>query len=280
MKRLAVIGFPIEHSISPAIHQPALDALGVAARYERLRVPPEELPSFVARLRGGGWMGVNVTVPHKEAVIPLLDGLDPEAEAIGAVNTIVAMQGRLVGYNTDARGFLEALQVEGRFYLPGARVVLLGAGGAARAVLRALTSAHVAEVRLFNRHLDRAKRLAEDSDGWGTDSLVIAHPWELRELEQAVAGCDLLVNATSVGLSAPETPIAGGIIPASAMVVDLIYNPRPTQFLKDARECGARTLDGLPMLVYQAAAAFQLWTGRAAPVDTMMRAAEAALRGF
>jgi shikimate dehydrogenase len=277
MKRLAVIGFPIEHSISPAIHQPALDALGIAARYERRRVAPEELPTFVEGLRGGGWMGVNVTVPHKEAVIPFLDGLDPEAEAIGAVNTVVVMDGGLVGYNTDARGFIQALQIEGRFHPPGATVALLGAGGAARAVLRALTMAGVAEVRLFNRHLDRAKRLVDASDGWGGETLVAAHPWEHGEMERGIAGCDLLVNATSVGLAGSESPISGDLIPADALVVDLIYNPRPTRLLQEARERGARTLDGLPMLVYQAAAAFQLWTGRAAPVETMMRAAEAAL---
>ena len=138
MKRLAVIGYPIKHSISPAMHQAALDALGVEARYDRVEVTPDDLPAFVAELRDGEWGGINVTVPHKEAVLPLLDEVTPEAAAIGAVNTIVLSEDRLIGHNTDAAGFLRALRDDGGFDPAGRVVALLGAGGAARAVLWSL----------------------------------------------------------------------------------------------------------------------------------------------
>ncbi|MCL4531650.1 MAG: shikimate dehydrogenase [Actinobacteria bacterium] len=277
MKQLAVIGYPISHSLSPALHGAALAACGVDAGYDRREVAPADLPAFVSDLRSGDWLGINVTVPHKEAVIPLLDGLSPEAEAIGAVNTVVVSQERLVGYNTDGIGFLQALRERGRFDPRGRQVVVLGAGGAARAVVWALCRAGAARVSLHNRHRERAQRLAASARAWQWDTEVAVEPWDPAAVAMGLAGAGLLVNATSVGLAVHETPLPAELIPEGILAVDLIYNPRPTRLLREAALRGARTLDGLPMLVYQGAAAFELWTGHKAPVEAMQDAAERAL---
>ncbi len=278
MKRLAVIGYPIHHSISPAMHQAALDLYGIPVVYERREVVPDKLPAFIDSLRDGEWMGINVTVPHKEAVIPLLDGLSPDAEAIGAVNTVVASDGRLVGYNTDADGFLRALRERGEFDPAGRDVALLGAGGAARAVLWALCRAGARKVTIFNRHVERAERLRMAAAVWGISTQLDVARIDQFSVSAKLSRGGLLVNATSVGLAPTETPVAAESIPEGILVVDLIYNPRPTRLLREAGERGARTLDGLPMLVHQGAAAFERWMGRAAPVDVMFAAAERALQ--
>jgi len=281
MKKLAVIGYPIGHSLSPVFQQAALDVLGLNASYGRVEVLPQDLPDFVAGLRSDQWLGVNVTVPHKEVIIPLLDGLSPEAEAIGAVNTVIVSQtGRgLLGHNTDAAGFLRALQEDGAFDPAGKSVTLLGAGGAARAVAYSLMTARVGRIAIFNRHGQRAVRLAQACRGWSTRTEVRALPWEEAVLAVELRHSQLVVNATSVGLAAGDTPVFGDLIPPGALVFDLIYNPRPTRFLREAAARGARSLDGLSMLVYQGAASFELWTGRKAPVEAMMEAAERAVEG-
>lgn len=277
MKRLAVIGWPVKHSISPTIQRAALQKLGIDASYDREEVSPEDLPSFVAALRSGAWLGINVTIPHKETIIPLLDRLSPGAAAIGAVNTVVVDEGRLSGHNTDAAGFIESLRGQGSHSPAGERVALLGAGGAARAVLWSLVEGGAGRVTLFNRHRERAESLAAAARSWRGETELFVEPWTEDALARTVPECSLVVNATSVGLSAGDTPIAGGLVERHALVVDLIYNPRPTRLLREARARGARTLDGLPMLVYQGAAAFELWTGKAAPVQEMLAAAETAL---
>ncbi|MHB1159550.1 MAG: shikimate dehydrogenase [Chloroflexota bacterium] len=277
---MAVIGYPISHSISPALHTAALESCGIDATYVRREVASGDLPAFVAGLRSGSWMGINVTVPHKESVIPLLDELSPEARAIGAVNTVVVSERRLVGYNTDAAGFLLALREEGGYDPAGRDVVLLGAGGAARAVLWALGLAGARRVGLYNRHLERAERLAEAARAWGHGSEVAVEAWDTERIGGRLAGGGLLVNATSVGLDPGATPLPAEAIPGGVVVADLIYNPRPTRLLREAALRGARTLDGLPMLVYQGAAAFEQWTGKKAPVRAMFAAAERALGGI
>lgn len=278
MDRLAVIGFPIEHSVSPAMHTAAIELLGLDLRYDRVAVPPQDLESFVSGLRRGGWRGVNVTVPHKEAVAGLVDRLSPESRAIGAVNTVVVdAGGRLAGHNTDAAGFIRALMEAAGFDPAGAGVTLLGAGGAARAVLWALGNAGARQVRLFNRDPERAERLAAESGAWGLQTAVLVAPWNEPELSRSLDQADLLVNATSAGMASNESLLPGEMLRPNSLVVDLVYNPRPTRLLREASARGCRVLDGLPMLVHQGAAAFQLWTGRPAPVSTMMAAAERAL---
>jgi shikimate dehydrogenase len=276
--RLGVVGYPIEHSISPAIHQAALDYLGIDARYERWSVAPGDLAGWVAGLRAPDVLGANVTIPHKEALIPLLDALDPAAREIGAVNTVLKQDGRLVGANTDAAGFGRALAEAG--YTPGTgEAVMLGAGGAARAVGCALLTAGVQHLAIFNRDAPRATALASALTGAGPTpgSRVDAFALDAPELDAHLARCELLVNTTAIGMRPGECLLRPEQVPARALVVDIIYRPAETALLAAAARRGARTQNGLPMLVYQAAVAFERWTGRQPPLDVMFAAARQAL---
>lgn len=270
---LGIIGYPLGHSISPAMQQAALDHLDLDMRYLVWETPPEAIAERMAFLRRPENLGANVTVPHKEAVVPLMDGLDPLARRIGAVNTIVDREGRLLGHNTDAQGFLWALREAG-FEPTGKRALLLGAGGAGRAVAVALVEADVESLIIVNRTLGRAEALAGELEPRAT-----ALAWDERHAAAATA--DLIVNATSMGMRggpAPqESPISASAIPPHALAYDLVYNPMMTSFLAQAERAGARTLGGLAMLVYQGAAAFEIWTGRMAPIEVMMTAAKRAL---
>lgn len=278
MKKLGIIGWPLGHSISPAFQQAALDHCGIKARYHAYEVRPAELPAFMARVRSEGWLGLNVTVPHKEAVASLVDELSPEARAIGAVNTVVNQGSRLIGHNTDASGFRESLLAEAGFDPAGRHAVLLGAGGAGRAVAFTLLSMGVGAITICNRHQERAEALADHLRRHSHSAAMETVPWGSGELEAKLEGCDLLVNATSVGLHPGETPLPGHLLPPQALVYDLIYSPPVTRFLAEAQQRGARTLNGLAMLIYQGAAAFELWAGQLAPLGVMRAAAEAALR--
>ncbi len=265
--RLGLIGYPLAHSVSPAMHRAALRAVGLEGSYRLLETPPGELESRVMEVRRA-YRGVNVTVPHKVAVMPYLDAVSPEAQAIGAVNTIVNEAGRLIGHNTDAPGFARALEAAG-VTARGMWAVVLGAGGAARAVVYALVQAG-ARVRVANRTFARAAALAE---AFGAEAV----PFEGPAFAQAVRAADLLVNATSVGLNDPNaSPIPEGVWPRVA-VVDIVYNPLETRLLREARAAGLVAVDGLGMLVWQGALAFELWTGRKAPVAAMRAAARMAL---
>ena len=279
--RAGVVGYPIGHSISPAIHQAALDELGIDARYERWQVPAAGLAAWVRRLRDPQTLGANVTVPHKQAVMPHLDELGDAARAIGAVNTIVHVDGRLRGENTDAAGFARSL-ADVDYRPAGERAVLLGAGGAARAVAYALLTEGVHRLTLFNRRVERARDLAvalsvSSTAKSATTPNVEAFALDAPELEARLATCTLLVNTTSVGMGDGARLLAPTAVPAHALVADIVYNPPRTPLLADAAARGARTLNGLPMLVYQAALAFTLWTGQEAPLATMFRAAREAL---
>lgn len=266
--RLGLIGHPVSHSLSPAMHNAALAALGLEGRYEALDTPVELLEQRIAQVRQG-WAGVNVTVPHKEAVIPWLDDLSPQAQAVGAVNTIVNHQGRLLGHNTDVEGFLLGLQESGIAY-ESRQAVVLGAGGAARAIVYGLRQAGCT-VAVANRSLERANSLAQEM---GASALGLESP----DLFLALQHCDLLVNTTSVGLKDPQaSPLPGGVLPRKATVVDIVYNPLVTRLMRDAREAGLAVLGGLPMLVWQGALAFEKWCGVRPPVEVMYRAAREAL---
>ena len=288
-KRIGIIGYPIRHSISPVFQQVALDACGIDARFEAWEVEPSALPDFISGLRSPDTLGINVTVPHKEAVIPLLDHIDDWASAAGAVNTIVNESGKLSGHNTDGSGFLRALEGHGHFSPHGRRALILGAGGSAKAVALALARSGVAAITIANRTLERAQRLAEmvekhgaaDSRNGGLAVEAIPLLAQSDKLERVAADSDLLVNCTSMGMKhGPDeggSPLPSRLIPSRALVYDLVYNPPMTPLLREATKSGASTLGGLPMLVYQGAAAFEFWTGKKAPVEAMLRAAEAAL---
>lgn len=267
-----VIGDPVAHSRSPGMHNAAFAHLGLPARYERWHTPAAELPARVASLRAPGMLGANVTLPHKIAVIPLLDRLDPRAAQIGAVNTIVREDsGALAGYNTDAPAVVGTLRAAG-LEPQGVSAVILGASGAARAAIFALAGAGAAQIALVNRTLARAEELAGDvlAAGARDDLRILALTPDDDELAGVLADAGLLVNATSLGWHDDETPLAADRIPPGALVFDMVY--RTTRLLRDAASRGARPLDGADMLVRQAALAFELWTGRNAPLDVMREA--------
>ena len=278
-KHIYLIGHPVGHSVSPAFQQAALDYLAIDARYEAIDVPESDLPARMESLRDAEAMGANVTVPHKEAVIPFLDEVSDEARLIGAVNTIHNRGGTLVGHNTDAAGFLRALREEARFDPAGKSVLVLGAGGSAKAVAVALAGAGVNGIVVANRTLDRARALAEGARSLGVEAEAI--PLCEDAIRAAAARSRLIVNCTSLGMTGGpgegQTPMVADMIPAEALVLDLVYNPRMTPLLREAERIGAQTLGGLPMLVYQGAAAFDIWTGETAPVRVMSTAAEGAL---
>ena len=276
--QLGVIGHPVGHSISPAIFTAAFAALGIDASYEAWSTLPEALPAAIARLREPTMLGMNVTVPHKSAVLPLLDAVDPTATTIGAVNCISKEDdGRLVGHNTDHSGFLQSLEEAG--CRPASlRVVLIGNGGAARAVAYALIEAGVASVAVAGRSRENVDAFIASLDSRGIPvEAITLHD----DLEAACAAAGLIVNCTTVGMRRTETeglsPLPEDLIPAGAWAYDLIYNPAETAFLRQAREAGGRPISGLEMLVLQAATAVRIWTGREPPVDIMRNAARAAL---
>lgn len=277
-KRIHLLGHPVSHSVSPAFQQAALDECSIDAAYTALDVPPAELPAAADSLRDQDVLGANVTVPHKEAVFALLDSVSEEARLIGAVNTIHNRDGALEGHNTDARGFLSALREEAGFEPRGRTAIILGAGGSARAVAIALAGEGATSVVIANRTVERAEALVELVRSLGVPAQAIAlDPASIREAVQ----CDLVVNCTSLGMTGgpgpAESPITSELIPPDALVCDLVYNPRETPLLRGAATAGVRSLGGLPMLVYQGAAAFEIWTGVAAPARVMFAAAEAAL---
>jgi len=260
-KRLGVIGDPVAHSISPAMQQPALDALGIDAVYERWHTPLSELPARIESLRAADVLGANVTVPHKQAVIPMVDEVSPLALKAGAVNTIVNQDGRLLGDNTDVFGFMTSLQ-QACADVVGRQAVILGAGGASRAVVLGLQELGVERITLVNRNRERAERLRDDL---GVSGVAIA-----ESAEPLLSSAGLLINATSLGWHIGEMPIDSALLrllPDNALVMDLTY--RETDLLIAAEASGLQTLDGLGMLVYQGARAFERFTGRQAPVDVM-----------
>ncbi|MBI2868212.1 MAG: shikimate dehydrogenase [Chloroflexi bacterium] len=263
-----IIGDPVEHSVSPVMHNAALGHLGIDAAYVPFRVGREALPGAVCGLRDLNIAGVNVTIPHKVAVLPLLDELDPLAAKIGAVNTIVNCGGRLKGYNTDAPGFLRPLLERG-VAPEGKDVVIIGAGGAARAIAFSLAE-RGARLTILNRGRERARELAVAirSD---------IHTLELNEanLAAALGRADILVNATSLGMT-PDiagTPAPARLLRKGLVVYDAVYNPLQTRLLKEADAAGAVTISGIDMLVWQGALALEKWTGRPAPVELMKQAA-------
>lgn len=286
--RVGLIGYPVRHSISPIFQQAAFDALGIAAHYELWETPPERVAEVVAVLRQPDCLGANVTIPHKQTMLRFVDEVEGVAEVIGAINTIVRRgDGRLAGFNTDVEGFTRAIREDGETTLQGKRVVVLGSGGAARAVVASSLADRVADLAVCARRPGQAEHMIEEfaRHAIGASSCVRVIPLvsDSPDLESAIRECDVLVNATPVGM-ASHPDDEGMLFPTAwlssqTVVCDLIYNPPLTPLLRAARERGARVLNGLPMLVYQGAAAFERWTGCAAPVELMRRKAFEALGG-
>ena len=267
--RVVLIGHPVAHSFSGAMQQAAFDAAGIDARYELWDRRQIDLAAAVAELRGDEFLGANVTVPHKEHVVPLVDRLTEDAQATGAVNVISREGKKLIGHNTDVPGFKAALdKLVGRQKMPRYAVVL-GAGGAARAVLFSLITEGFQRVVVFNRHLHKGEALVRHFGRSASHMDLRAMPWHESVLEAELAKTKLLVNATSVGLTPGETPIPAELLPPDLLVMDLVYNPPQSQLLKDAAVARCIVMNGEQMLLHQGALSFELWTGKAAPIEVM-----------
>ena len=269
-KVCGLIGDPVEHSMSPAMHNAAFRELGLDYIYLPFRVKKEEVGKAIDGMRAFNFRGLNVTIPHKVAVMPLLDELDPLAEKIGAVNTIINNDGKLTGYNTDAGGFLRALLAKG-IEPAGKSVAVIGAGGAARAITFILADKK-ARLVIFNRieELEWAKDLAgriTQTFGQKVEALELNRENLARVLNKA----DILVNATSVGMSpnTGDSPVEADLLRPGLAVYDIVYNPVKTRLLREAEAVNAKTIGGLDMLVGQGALAFEMWTGQKAPVKLM-----------
>jgi len=277
VKQVGLIGYPVSHSLSPQMQQAAFDALGIEARYVLWETQPGTLAQRIASLRSSGVLGANVTIPYKEDVVSLLDEYDAAAIKIGAVNTIVNRDGRLVGYNTDAAGFIRALTdfTGCAFDCHGKKAVILGTGGAARAAAVALLENGVGELALLGRTHRRVDALvnhlrAMDSGNKRVSGASLGG----AEANRFLSVADLLVNATPVGLRMDDEVLLVDIdlLQAGAFVMDMVFNSSQTRLLGAAHARGCHVLNGLAMLLYQGALAFELWTGRAAPVEPMRAA--------
>ena len=272
-----VIADPVGHTVSPAMHNAAFEQVGIDYLYVPFQVKKEELGKAIAGMRALNIRGLNVTIPHKVAVIPFLDDLDDLAQRIGAVNTIVNDDGVLKGYNTDATGFLRALLERG-VEPKGKTVSILGAGGASRAVSLALAE-RGSNLIILNRTWDKVKEQA-DRISQLCQREVQALKLDRENLAKALNKADILINTTSVGMSPDieETPVTADLIKPPVIVFDIVYNPIKTRLLKEAEAAGAETISGIDMLVWQGALAFEKWTGLKAPVKVMREKAIKALQ--
>ena len=260
-----LLGYPVGHSVSPVMHNTAFKAHGLPHRYTLLETPPENLAETVQFLRNEDFGGANVTIPHKINIIKYLDGLAESAEKIGAVNTIENRNGELIGHNTDALGGYRALR-EAYGETIDARVILIGAGGAARALAQVLAP-NVADLIIMNRTVENAEKLARKLPG-----NTVATSLSQQEI---IKSADIIINATPAGMTpnTEETPIDPQYINPGQLVYDIVYNPTNTKLLRDADKVGARTLGGLWMLVYQGVEAYRIWTGIEPDANTMYEAA-------
>ena len=263
----AVVANPIKHSISPFIHNSAFEATHTNGVYLAWEVESTDLAETVANIRRYQMYGINLSMPYKEQVIPYLDQLSEEACLIGAVNTVVNREGTLIGYNTDGKGFFKSLP---SFKISGKRMVLLGAGGAAKAILAQAILDGVSQISVFVRSSSMEKtrpylEKLQNATGFRVDLFALE---DVQDLQDSITQADLLVNATSVGMDGVSLPIPTSIVlPEKLLVADVIYQPFETPFLKWARSQGNQSINGLGMLLYQAAEAFQLWTGKEMPTD-------------
>ena len=280
--RLGIIGYPLGHSMSPVMFRAGMKEYGLDVTYDAWEVAPEKLEDFLEEVRSsdGGILGFNATVPHKEAVMAAMDEVSEEAQRAGAVNTVVNDEGRLVGYNTDGTGFVRALREEAGFEFGGSRALIIGAGGAARGVVMAMSSEGVGDFTIANRTRERGDGLADNlRRHFGGGVRVVS--LESSDFRRASGSADLIVQCTTMGMlhspAAEASPLRTADISADAVVYDLVYNPPETPLMREAVRAGARVYGGLSMLVYQGAVGFETWMGRPAPVKAMFEAAQTAL---
>lgn len=268
-KTLGILGYPVGHSLSPLMHNSAFADLELDYIYVPLPVAPDDLSQAVQGLKAMGFVGANVTIPHKVTVMPYLDEIHPSAQLAGAVNTIVIKNGHCIGHNTDGQGFIRSLTAK-NIEIKGKKAVLMGAGGAARAVVCGLIEHGIEEIIVGTRSADKAQEFVEL---FPKGSKIAGCNWETEAFIHALQGCDILINCTPIGMSSNEEtklPIDWQYIKSDAAVCDLIYNPPLTKFLAQAQERGHVILNGTGMLIEQGALAFELWTGEKAPREIML----------
>ncbi len=267
----AVFGSPIEHSRSPAMHNAAIQALGLEAVYVPFRVEPDHLPEAIAGVRAMRFAGVNLTIPLKEAAVGFVDELSHEARRIGAVNTLWWDGDVLVGHSTDGEGFLRSLEAA-IGDIPH-KALILGAGGSSRGVCHALADRGV-KLTISNRTVEKAEKLASEISNASGNTKASAISASFEELSEAAAHATLVVNCTSVGMEPRinESPLPEQFLRSQHVIYDLVYNPRETLLLRNARAKGAVALNGVDMLVHQGALSFELWTGFKPPLDVMKQA--------
>ena len=272
-KVCAVIGDPVAHSLSPRIQNAAFQHLKLNYVYVAFNVSQKNLESALQGIRALGVHGINVTMPLKTQILPHLDILDPNAERMGAVNTVLNKDGRLIGYNTDAFGSASALR-EHNEDPKDKRLLILGAGGAARAISFALAKDSIQTV-ILNRTVEKARALAEELKKSFGEKIRYGR-LNQKNLEKELKDADVLINATPIGMypSANQTPVNPELLRSGITVFDLVYNPPETRLLREAKAVGAPTIGGAVMLVHQAAASFEIWTGTKAPIDVMMKACQ------
>lgn len=271
-----VLGNPIKHSKSPIMLNRAFQEVGLNAAYAAFHVPSESLKEAIHGIKALNFRGINVTLPHKIEVMKYLDVIDDRAQAIGAVNTIVNDNGRLIGYNTDGIGYVRSLEKEAGFSIEGKRILILGAGGAARGIAYALAKANPLMIWIANRTVDKAVELAGS-----LESITDCFGMGLDDIKNIIHQVDLVVNTTSTGMhpNIDEVPINPAYIHSGLIVSDLIYNPLITKLLRLAKEKGAQIHSGLGMFIYQGAYAFEYWTGLEAPTAAMREVVEQSLAG-
>ena len=271
-KVCAIIGDPVEHSLSPIIHNAAFKELGLNLVYVAFTVTTRELQTAILGAKSLGLWGLNVTMPHKNAIMNYLDEVDATAKSIGAVNTVINNNGRLIGYNTDGNGAMIALQENG-VYLKEKKLVLIGAGGTAKAIAYQAAQ-DVEELVILNRTPEKAKKLAEMlQKSFGKKVKGAALSSEV--LEEELETTDILVNATSMGMDPDvnSSPVPSSLLRRDLCVMDIVYNPLETRLAADAKSVGAKVVSGIEMLIYQGAVAFEIWTNCLAPVEVMRKAA-------
>jgi len=274
-KLTGIFGYPVEHSLSPVLHNRVYRHMNLNWCYLPFQVAESDLKDAFKGIKALGVVGINITMPHKEAAIQYMDELEGFAENMGSINTVQIIEGRLIGYNTDAYGFLSSLKKDAGFDPKGKRVIIVGAGGAAKAVSHALANEGVSKIDIFNRTELRAIKLAESLRA-KYKAIDIKANGVIGVNAPVVAGADLIINATSVGMDKKDKclPISTDGIHRGQLVFDLIYSPRKTAFMQEAETRGARTINGLGMLLYQGAAAFKIWIKLDPPIDFMKEVLE------
>jgi len=273
-KVCAIIGYPVDHSLSPTIHNASFRHLGLDYVYVAFNVQPEELEGAILGVKSLGIYGLNVTMPHKISVIQYLDKLDDDARRVGSVNTILNLNGKLIGYTTDGIGALNALKYSG-VDPSGKKIVILGAGGASRSISFTLAK-WAYEIVILNRTLERAISLVNDiKRALGAETNIRASQFNDENLRAEIENADILINATSIGMKPKETetPVKREFLRRDLVVFDIVYDPPETRLLREAKAIGAKTIDGLSMLIHQGAASFEIWTGLKAPIEVMRKAA-------